>query len=303
MTTITTDNQPSITNENRWEQWADEGLPHSIDQRLGAGGAFSQSARQSVVTLAAELGHELETSTPLRAVDRFLARGETFINRVDRRAVVITLEHLDHLKAPALPWPRWAPDDPFARERVLTEIEIGLVRMCAVSSSGKAGAIAALDAGAISGELGILLGSMAHLGPDGMAIHLDAPGTLRPGGFGYTAANPRRLTVPTWAAPRFKELMAKTGDDQLLLYGGSSTNPGKIQSSILMIVGKVLGAAGLSGDATVKPQSIRNTAARKLFENEGLEAAADLLGHDDYTAVAEKIGIRSRRVTRSSRSR
>jgi hypothetical protein len=147
----------------------------------------------------------------------------------------------------------------------------------------------------------MLVGSMACLGSDGVIIHLDAPGTERPGGFGYTAAKPRRLDVPSWAVPRFKELMVNTGDDQLLLYGGSSNNQGKIQSSILMTVGKVLGAAGLSGDPTAKPQSIRNTAARKLFDHEGLEAAAHLLGHDDFTVVAEKIGLRPRRATRSHR--
>jgi hypothetical protein len=87
-------------------------------------------------------------------------------------------------------------------------------------------------------------------------------------------------------------LLADTDATQLLLYTGNSTVPNKIQSSILMTVNKVLEDAGLAGDPPVKPQSVRNGAARRAYNDGGIEAAAGLLGIRDLNGVAREIGVR-----------
>lgn len=157
--------------------------------------------------------------------------------------------------------------------------------------------MAVLDAGGISGELGRLHG-VDVVSRDGGGFAVAAPGTMRTQRFGYTMAAPRTLEIGDWASGKFETLSKATSPEDLLLYAGSATTPAKIQSSILMNVTSTLNYAGFGADPTVRPLSIRNTAGRRAYEEGGLEAAAALLGHDDYNAVAQKIGLRGRKAVR-----
>jgi hypothetical protein len=56
---------------------------------------------------------------------------------------------------------------------------------------------------------------------------------------------------------------------------------------------KVLTVAGLGGDPTVKPLSIRNTFGRDHHDRTGdLLGTAALFGHEDLMSVAREIGLR-----------
>ncbi|MDZ7732975.1 MAG: hypothetical protein U5R31_07525 [Acidimicrobiia bacterium] len=104
---------------------------------------------------------------------------------------------------------------------------------------------------------------------------------------------------PAWPRPRGAtpaDIEADTEDDpdRLLLYDGRSSAHGRIQSTIGMNIRKLLGFAGLADDDTVGPQSIRNGAALRVREDDGIEAAAALVGSDDLTNLAAHLWLRRR---------
>jgi len=278
---------------SRWDQWRMAEFPRHIEQRLRSVGTFGEHAIERISELSDELERLLSVGPTLRAIDFFLARGSSQSQRLDRYATIRVLEILDQVKGGPIAWPKgWSPEDPNQRERILQDTEIGLVRLVSMKSAATSGPVATLDAGAISGELGILRG-MDLIALAGGSFEISAPGTQRASGLGYTMAAPRTLAINPWATTKLKILAQATGPDDLLLYDGSATTASKIQSSILMSVSNTLQRAGLSQDPSVRPLSIRNTAGRRAYDVGGLEAAASLLGHDDFTSVAKKIGIRS----------
>ena len=106
------------------------------------------------------------------------------------------------------------------------------------------------------------------------------------------------MEIPLWARACFTQLAKNAVATRPLLYAGSSHEPKKIQSLILMNLGKALSLAGLASDPTVTPLSIRNTAGRRAYESGGIEAAANLLGLEDFNSVAREIGLRPHLPTR-----
>lgn len=293
---MTTTTKPYASHHDiasRWEQWRKDEFPRHIERRLRAVGTFSDQAVESISEYSDELERLLAVGPALRAIDIFFARGTKQSNRLDRYTTIRVLETLDQVKGEPIEWPKgWAPEDPNQRERILQDTEIGLVRLISTTSAAKTGPIAALDAGAISGELGLLRGTdLVKLDKGGYEI--TAPGTERASSFGYTVAAARTLAINSWATSRLNILADATEPGDLLFYDGSATTPNKIQSSILMNVSNTLWRAGLSQDPTVRPLSIRNTAGWRAYKKGGLEEAAKFLGHDNYTSVAKKIGLRA----------
>lgn len=282
----------------RWVTWSENGLPDHLDDRLRAIGTYSEMAVTTISELAAELGELLERWSGGRAVDHFLAAPTAWIERCDRWATLCVLELLSRLPGEGLERPAWQAPSSDIRRRILTEVEIALVRHVALGSPMRTATIGALDGGVVSGELPRLLVESVRVDLAGQAAVLDAPGTQRESSCGYPVAEPRVLEIPAWSRAAFAQLTQGAPFESLLLYGGTSSDEGKIQSSILMVAGKALAKAGLSGDPTVKPLSIRNTAARRVYEANGLEAAAAFLGHADLMSVAREIGIREHRPAR-----
>ncbi len=288
--TTTTTNPSELA--DRWRTWSDEGLPSDLERRLRAINTYSTEAITRVLELSAELEKGLEVSSLLRAVDRFLSSSGEWSERLDRRATLLVLDRLTAPSTEPPVLPVWSAPQANLRRRIFTDVEIGLVRSCSFVTAKCASTVGALDAGTASGELHKIVPSAVVRSATGQPTHLDGFGTERTSPFGYPVATPRRLEIPRWAQLHFVQLLERTPHDALLLYTGKATDPAKIQSAILMSAGKALAKAGLAHDPTVQPLSIRNTAARRVYEAHGIEAAATFLGHDDFMSVAREIGIR-----------
>lgn len=295
-TPLTTDHiDPLVT---RWMIWGDEGLPDNLESRLRATRTYAPATITQLVALASELNERLEHRAPAGAVDHFLAAGDEWSESLDRRAALRVLERLSHLPSAPLAKPDWHAPKATLRRRLLTELEIGLVRHCSLDSPLCASTVGALDGGTASGELHKITPPTVRRDPSGLPTHLDGLGTERPSPFGYPVAAPRTIEIPLWARPSFARLVPNTPFDAPILYTGASNDPTKVQSAILMSANKALAKAGLGDDPTVKPLSIRNTAARRAYETSGLEAAAQFLGHGDFTSVAREIGLRDHLLVR-----
>ena len=299
MTTTTNTTTPKDTvNATRWRIWHEEGLPINLDPRLRAIGTYSEAAITRVTSLAGELETLLERYEPTRAIDRFLAGSGEWNERLERWASLHVLERLSQLTGTGLKRPSWQPPSTTLRRRVLFDVEIGLVRHSSLDSVVRCASVGSLDMGLASGELNRFCERAILWDGSQLATAVSAPGTERASAFGYPVAAPRQLPVPNWARPSISQLATGAPSDSLLLYGGRSTDPDKIQSSILMVVRKALVRAGLGDDPTITPLSIRNTAGRHVYDAHGLEAAAAFLGHDDLMSVAREIGVREHRPTR-----
>lgn len=269
-----------------WDPWGDDGIPPNLVARLVATGVFSEPALEAIGALARELEQRLSASAPGVAVTDFVHEAED--DARDRRAVVRIMEKLSALCHGPLGPPPWTEE----LRRILTEIEFGLVRLCALRSSQRTGVVALFESGAASGELGKV--GTDDVGENAGRRVVAVPGTERDVRSGYPVARPRTLLVPTWAHAGMDRLRRAPATSRLL-YAGGSTDKGKIQSSLLMIARHVLNEAGLGEDSSVKPLSIRNTGARRVYETSGIEAAAEVLGHDDLMFVAREIAVRARR--------
>jgi hypothetical protein len=291
MTTTTKPNTSTPDLTLRWKSWGENGLPFNARQRLAQTGTFSSSALGTFESYVEELEQLLEQRSPIGAVDAFLATSDAWGERVDRFATVRTLERLSQLKIPVLERPRWALPQANMRRRALTEVEIGTVRYCSLRNALHSASIGAFDAGVQSGELPGLFSRDVHLDANG-AIRITVSGTERKVTCGYPVATPRTLDVPSWCQPAMTQLAKSVDATRPLLYGGRKNGHSAIQSAILMNISNVLKDAGLGSDPSVKPLSIRNTAGRRACEAGGLEAAARLLGHDDFSSVAREIGLR-----------
>lgn len=292
-------NAASNDHDSRWELWAEDGLPTSIEQRLLAAGTHAADVATAVAQVADELTGLMERHHPVAAVDRFLSGVDSWEDRCDRWATLRTLERLSQLPVAAPAWPGWVPPDPHARRRPLTAIEMALVRHCSMVRTGRAAVVGALDSGAASGELTAINRTAVILGANGTPTGLRAAGTRRDTKSGYPEAAPRTLDLPAWCRPTYTRLLAGPTGDRPLAYGGRSDDQQKIQSCLLMDVGAALKDAGLAGDPTVKPLSIRNTYGRAVHDaGGGIEGAAAALGHDDLMSVAREIGIRPHKPAR-----
>jgi hypothetical protein len=293
MTTNYVTNELTIDLATRWESWGDEGFPKDFERRLRAIGTFSDEALLRIKELTTELETRLETRAPLSAIGHFTAAANGLTDYLDRNATIRCLEYLDQPRMKPVTWGGRASPDVHMRRRPLTDIEMGLTRFCSLSSWRRSGPVGALDAGMASGELGVLLPAGVRCDANTQATHLEGTGTLRPVTCGYPVAAPRTMEIPTWARSTFSSLLVNADPARPILYGGDSVDPGKIQSLILMNINKVLALAGLAHDPAVKPLSIRNTTARRAYGSGGIEAAAELLGMQDFNSVAREIGIKA----------
>ncbi|MFA5565289.1 MAG: hypothetical protein WC184_04370 [Acidimicrobiia bacterium] len=287
----------------RWEQWEDDGLPDLVDQRLLAVGTYSPSAVERCMELVDELEDRIASAGSASGVAGFLRGAVTWTDECDRRAVLRTLERLGGLRVDPLPWFKITEPPVNMRRRVLTDIERGLVRYCALANPTRAAIVGALDSGVASGELAELRASSVMIDGTGTAVGLRLGGTSRHNRSGYPQAAPRTTEIAFWAQPAFTELATHYRDDELILYGGNSPRPASRQSAVLMGARTVLTDAGLSGDATVRPLSIRNTFGRAFYDSgNDLEATAGILGHDDFMSVAREIGLREHKPRRRVKS-
>lgn len=269
----------------RWAAWEDEGLPEGMGDRLAAAGLADAAATREVDRLAGDLDARLARQPAELAVDGFLAAGDGWADRLDRRAVLRIGEVLSMLPVAALSWPGWAHPDPHARRRPLRPVELTLVRLVARRGRLLRGlAVAVAEAGAASGELALLRVADAAVDADGKAW-LALPGCRR--------ARPRRRPLPGWARPLLQGRQETVDGDQarLLLYDGASSDDGRIQSAVLMQLGAALGDAGLTGDPSVAPLSLRNTTGRAIHETSGIEAAADALGAARLDPLRAELGL------------
>ncbi|WP_334145091.1 hypothetical protein [Rhabdothermincola sp.] len=282
----------------RWASWGEDGPPGSLSSRLAPLHICTVEDLTRLEALAGELGDLLERHHPAVAVGRFLGAADTHADDCDRRAALRLFERLSQLAVDPLTWARLPHPDPHARRRPLTRLERALVRHCALHSAGRTGVVGLIDSGATSGELGKLTAASFTRGVSGLAEAVDLPGTCRHTRCGYPQARPRPAEIPRWARPGVTTLVTAAGACPVL-YSGRSTDPAKVQSALVMTVGAVLRDAGLAGDHTVAPMSIRNTFGRAHYDTTGdLVATAEALGHDDLMTVAREIGIRPHPPTR-----
>lgn len=290
---MTTRSDTSVDLNARYAIWAEDRLPTDLPARLGRFRTFTSAALDQLSALTEEVEQRLDHAAPAHAIDRFLAAGADFDDRVNRRATIRVLERLTGLRLPALPWPGWTHPDPNARRRVMTGIEIGLVRWCSLETAQRAAVAGALDAGSTSAELVDITTDIVTVDDHGQAMGLVLPGSGRSNPSGFPGASGREAELLDWCRPAFTEQLGKVSAGASLLYGGHSESRAGIQSAILMHLSKaVFRDAGVDGDPTVKPISIRNTAARAVYEQSGIEAAAAFLGHDDLMFVMREIGCR-----------
>ena len=267
-----------------------------------AAGTHDQAAADHLDALAAVFGDLLQRYSSARAVDQFLAEPRAWVERLDRFAALRTFEVLANLPSKPLPRPRWIPDDPNCRFRVLRPLEIGLVRLVSLADDRHATIIAMCDVTAGSGELVGLDSSRFGLDASGMATSVSLPGT--------SVVVARDRVVPAWAKKAVTKTLLNAQDGARpcgapVLYEGKSEDASKIQSSLIMIINKVLAAAGLGDDGTVTPKSIRNTAGRSAYDAEGFEAAVKACGvkvgnWDDFRfdiGTVERRPVRVRKAT------
>ena len=279
-----------VSNHACWQTWTAGGTPTAAP---GLSSRFLDDESRAVFTeLCNELRDRLATRIdPVRAVDGFLAQGETLEERRNRSATVRILEKLSGMRVKADPLPTWlsAVNE---RRRPFTVVEAVLVRLCAYESPRRANLVGFSEAGLGSGELHLILPDDVTLDSNLRATHVVARGTQRSNRAGYPVAAPRRLTIPGWAQDSIGSHAATARQGQPMLYDGKATDPQDRQSSVLTTIGNVLEDAGLKQDPTVSPLSIRNTAALVRYRAEGIEAAASFLGIDDLNSVLREIGVR-----------
>jgi len=237
-----------------------------------------------------------------RAIDTFLAEADEWQERLERYATLHTLDAAIGNKPQTTLWPGWAPKDPNCSKRPLLPIELALVRL--IARNGDRGPLLATSmSGADSSELATILPGAVHLSASGTSGEIELPGRLHEGARcpGPTAAAPRRARLPRWALPAITERLevAKDTPDHPFLYKGSATVPHKIRSSLLMGLRAVMRDAGLGGDPTISPLSIRNGAALERYQETGsIEEVADMLGYRDLNLTQRQIGMREGLVKR-----
>jgi hypothetical protein len=284
-----------MPNEYCSRRWADHGLdPTSRLSLLVSGDASAVIDR-----LTAELAERFSTSHHHeRVMDMFMATSTDIDDYRDRYATVRIMEKLSGIQTD--PRPRVGRPDTVEpqRRRPFTDTETVLVRLCSLKSAAKAGIIGIAEAGAGSGELHHIVSDDVERDSIGTALAVRVRGTERAVKSGYPVACARELVVPGWCRQRFSDLVRASPASQTLLYAGHATDPSNRQSTVDMAIGSVLKDAGLHDDPTVKPSSVRNTAARARYHRDGIEAAAGQLGHDDLNFVMQEIGIRPHKPTR-----
>ena len=259
-------------------------------------GALLSHLNRLAELLKARQGHQ--------AIDGFLSEVDDWDSQLDRYAALHTADLAVGCKPQPTRWPGWVAADANLSKRPLRPLELALVRLLARTSTARAALVATAMAGADSGELAIIRPDAPHVVDGLLAGEIDLPGGEHGESDGNDAprgrpgpTRPYRRTVhlPAWAHTAITARLEATagGPDALLLYSGSSQSPSKIESSLLMNLNATLKLAGLAGDRSVSPLSIRNGAARERYDETGsIEAVAAMLGYEDLNLTQRHIGKR-----------
>ncbi len=177
--------------------------------------------------------------------------------------------------------------------RPLTSDEVTLCRASALASSRRAASMRATawalgEATAVSAEITAV--RVADLDDAHEPHGVTLPGTRR--------VRARRAELTDWGslvlARRALELgWRNLGPETLLAYGGAAPAGGaKAQASVCNALRDVLDAAGLAGEADVRPASLRHWAGRTAYDaGTPIEQVANLLGHRSLDATAEDIAL------------
>ena len=265
-------------------------MPDDVADRLAAVGLCSPRAIDRGRVLMRELADRVEAQPAVIAIDRFLAAGREWDDRLDRRAVVELARLVSNLERGPVVWPGWQPDAATVRRRVLRDLEMALIRMIAARrvTAATAATVGLCEAGAASGELAKVTPEDVRTRADGTPEAVWLPG-------GGRASYPRERPLPAWVRPLVTARLTAAPREScgLLAYTGTSPDPASQQSSVLMNIKNVVRTAGLLDDPTVQPLSVRSTAARAIYEREGLEPAAAAVAATSYDAVAREIGLKA----------
>jgi len=265
-------------------------MPEDVADRLAAVGLCSPRAIDRGGVLMRELADRVEAQLAVIAIDRFLAAGREWHDRLDRRAVVELARLVSDLERGPVVWPGWQPDAATVRRRVLRDLEMALIRMIAARrvTAATAATVGLCEAGAASGELAQVTPEDVRTRADGSPEAVWLPG-------GGRAGYARERPLPAWVRPLIARRLQAAAGEPLgrLAYAGAAVWAHKQQSAVLMNLNTVLRNAGLGGDPTVKPLSVRNTAARAIYDRDGLEPAAAAVGAGSYDAVACEIGLKA----------
>ena len=299
----------SVVPFDRFRFWQEVAFTPSLPGRLERLAGADEVSSGFVADAIVRLERDRRTLGGSRAVDLFLASAVGFDERCDRWAAVRIIELAGGGTDKGMAWPGWVPAGPGARRRPLRPLEMVAARVAAMTklSSQEKGlparcaTVGVVEAGAIGGELGKILPDDVVF-DDGVVVAVRLRGTVRDNSSGFPAASPRTAVLPLWARQAFTEVaMAATRQDRPVLLRASSdeTDPHRIQTALMSRVSRVLEVAGHRGEAAVTPASIRNAAARDVFERDGLGAAVAFLGHDVRFVRAE-IGLDLLRPVRRS---
>lgn len=259
--------------------WSADPLP-AIDQLTQTHSVDAIAALRSTTQNLAQLWPRQRGARDV-AIDGLLNATTDVEERLDTFAAVTTLINLRTLRVKAPRWPNWPlPDGP--PKRLLRELEMGAVRWVSLGNDFRACTVAALEAGAGSGELlGITADDVLDDGADQLQLRL--PGTR-------TMAA-RTVPIPAWATSAFRAAMAARPAGSLL-YAGRATCPADAQSALLMSVRAAVKGAKIAPG--VQPESIRNTAARDFYLSQPdavrLQRTAERLGLDEDKTLS-RIGM------------
>lgn len=179
-----------------------------------------------------------------------------------------------HVTLPAKPGPTGRP---------VTDDEHALIRTAALGKNTDAlrtaAIIALLEAGATTGEIA---------GVRWDDLNLDTHSVALPGA---TPVKPRVVGITYWGHGVLERHATSSSGEFVVTVGGTTGDSHVSQASIVNTVRRVIRTAGIT-DPGVKPGSIRLWAARRHFNDSGLEAAARTLGFDSLDRAADAIGYR-----------
>lgn len=300
----------TVSDFQRAQWWTDHGLPSAITARLTAAHTHDVDSIARIVETADRYRTESLTDPLDQVIERHLLEADTYEEQCDRWAVLRTLELMSYMPYTPRIRPGWAPSQLYVRRRPLSALELGAVRISTLTTisvqevgiDARCATVAAMEGGAIAGELAKIMPRDAVRGHDGVVERLELRGTLRSTKCGFPAAAPREVEVPMWARAQFTALLDASVKNQpdgkwplLVRKENRIETPDQVQSSLLMRVRERLDAAGFKGDKTVIPGSLRNTTALKVYEEHGIVAAKELLGYKRFDFVMEEIGLAPRR--------
>lgn len=273
-------------------QWRDLQLSTASIEQLRTLRTHDEADLATLELLAVELSERLDSAGVVDALQGFVADAEDYRSALERLAAIHTIEVLEgrarrkgqRQGLVPIPWPGWVdPDDPHRVKRRLTDLELGLVRLCSLQQSAQhASTIVCGECSATAGELPAITSE---------SIDTDRLEVLLPGGVDDLTS--RVAAIPAWgrdALVRRAEVYRGTG--QRLLYGGGSTDLAKIQSSISMNAKTVFNRAGIGGDPAVSFGSLRHTIARQILDTAGTDKAVAFLGESNYELVRIKLGVK-----------